>query len=106
VFTYSERPNTDAVNLPDKVSMDERHRRSEMLRNLSLKKKNSFYRQMIGKVFDVLWESEVKDGMMFGFTKNYVKVKIKYEPSLVNKITPVKIVDVEDLVAVGEIVKD
>ena len=43
---------------------------------------------------------------MLGITKNYVKVKIKYEPSLVNKITPVKIVDVEDLVAVGEIVKD
>ncbi len=105
VFTYSERPNTDAVNLPDKVPMDERHKRSEMLRNLGLKKKVAFYRQMVGKILDVLWEGEVKDGMMFGFTNNYVKVKARYEPSLVNEITSVKIVGVESLVAICEIIE-
>ncbi|CUU06208.1 threonylcarbamoyladenosine tRNA methylthiotransferase MtaB [Candidatus Thermokryptus mobilis] len=106
VFTYSERPNTDAINLPGKVPIEERHRRSEMLRNLGLKKKMVFYRQMIGKKFDVLWESEVKDGKMFGFTRNYVKVGIPYDQSLVNKIVPVKIVGVENLAAIGEIIVD
>jgi threonylcarbamoyladenosine tRNA methylthiotransferase MtaB len=104
VFTYSERPNTDAVNLPGKVSIEERHKRSEMLRNLGLRKKMAFYRQMVGKEFDVLWESEVKDGKMFGFTRNYVKVGVPYNPSLVNKIVPVKVVGVENLVAIGEII--
>jgi threonylcarbamoyladenosine tRNA methylthiotransferase MtaB len=104
VFTYSERPNTDAVNLPGKVPIEERHKRSEMLRNLGLKKKMAFYRQMVGKEFDVLWESEVKDGKMFGFTRNYVKVGVPYNPSLVNKIVPVKVVGVESLVAIGEII--
>jgi threonylcarbamoyladenosine tRNA methylthiotransferase MtaB len=104
VFTYSERPNTDAVNLPGKVPIEERHKRSEMLRNLGLRKKMAFYRQMVGKEFDVLWESEVKDGKMFGFTRNYVKVGVPYNPSLVNKIVPVKVVGVENLVAIGEIV--
>jgi len=104
VFTYSERPNTDAVNLLGKVPIEERHKRSEMLRNLGLKKKMAFYRQMVGKEFDVLWESEVKDGKMFGFTRNYVKVGVPYNPSLVNKIVPVKVVGVENLVAIGEII--
>lgn len=104
VFAYSERPNTDAVNLPDKVPIEERHKRSEMLRNLGLRKKMAFYRQMVGKEFDVLWESEVKDGKMFGFTRNYVKVGVPYNPSLVNKIVPVKVVGVENLVAIGEII--
>jgi threonylcarbamoyladenosine tRNA methylthiotransferase MtaB len=104
VFTYSERPNTDAVNLPGKVPIEEHHKRSEMLRNLGLRKKMAFYRQMVGKEFDVLWESEVKDGKMFGFTRNYVKVGVPYNPSLVNKIVPVKVVGVENLVAIGEII--
>jgi threonylcarbamoyladenosine tRNA methylthiotransferase MtaB len=104
VFTYSERPNTDAVNLPGKVPIEERHKRSEMLRNLGFRKKMAFYRQMVGKEFDVLWESEVKDGKMFGFTRNYVKVGVPYNPSLVNKIVPVKVVGVENLVAIGEII--
>jgi threonylcarbamoyladenosine tRNA methylthiotransferase MtaB len=104
VFTYSERPNTDAVNLPGKVPIEERHKRSEMLRNLGLRKKMAFYRQMVGKEFDVLWESEVKDGKMFGYTRNYVKVGVPYNPSLVNKIVPVKVVGVENLVAIGEII--
>lgn len=104
VFTYSERPNTDAVNLLGKVPIEERHKRSEMLRNLGLRKKMAFYRQMVGKEFDVLWESEVKDGKMFGFTRNYVKVGVPYNPSLVNKIVPVKVVGVENLVAIGEII--
>lgn len=103
VFTYSERPNTDAINLPGKVPVEERYRRSEMLRNLGLKKKNAFYRQMIGKTLNVLWESEVKNGMIFGFTENYVKVKTEYKPSLVNEIIPVKIIGVENLTAIGEI---
>lgn len=106
VFTYSERPNTDALNLQGKVPMDERHRRSEMLRNLGLKKKMDFYRKMLGKTLEVLWEAEFKDDMMFGFTGNYVKVKVKYDPLLVNKIIPTKIVGLENLTAIGEILNN
>lgn len=105
VFTYSERPNTDAINLPNKVPMDERHRRSEELRNLGLKKKYNFYRQMIGKTFDVLWEAEVKNDQIFGFTKNYIKVKTKYNPDLINQITSVKITGIENLAATCELIQ-
>ncbi|MEN3038804.1 MAG: tRNA (N(6)-L-threonylcarbamoyladenosine(37)-C(2))-methylthiotransferase MtaB, partial [Candidatus Kryptonium sp.] len=91
--------------LPDKVPIDERHRRSEELRNLGMKKKYNFYRQMIGKTFDVLWEAEVKNNEMFGFTRNYVKVKTKYNPDLINQITFVKITGIESLIATCELTK-
>ncbi len=85
VFPYSERENTLAPEMPGKVSIKERNRRADMLRILSEKKKRHFYEQNIGKEFNVLFEDDVKDGLMEGFTENYVRVVAKYDPVLVNE---------------------
>jgi len=84
VFTYSERPNTEAIDLPDPVPMKIRNKRSKMLRGLSVKKRRAFYESQIGKELTVLLEGENKHGLMYGFTENYVKVQTAYDPLLVN----------------------
>ena len=89
VFTYSERANTVATELEEIVPMKERSRRSRMLRNLSEKKKRLFYEQNIGKNATVLFEDDVQDGQMHGFTENYVRVTAKYDPILINELKPV-----------------
>ena len=86
VFTYSERPNTEAVQLKGIVPQAVRNKRSKMLRSLSVKKRRAFYESQLGKEKKVLFESENKEGMMYGFTENYVKVKAKYNPDWVNTI--------------------
>ncbi|MBS1658475.1 MAG: tRNA (N(6)-L-threonylcarbamoyladenosine(37)-C(2))-methylthiotransferase MtaB [Bacteroidetes bacterium] len=75
VFTYSERENTEAAYLANPVSKRVRHERNKMLRILSEKKKNAFYRSQLGSTKPVLFESKTEDGMTEGFTDNYVKVK-------------------------------
>lgn len=84
VFSYSERPNTEAVLMHEVVPMNVRNKRSKMLRGLSVKKRRAFYESQIGKTKTVLLESENKDGFMFGFTENYVKVKTPYKEELIN----------------------
>lgn len=86
VFTYSERENTEAANMPDVVPISERKKRNKMMRILSEKKKTAFYHSQIGKITDVLWEHEEKNGMMFGFTPNYVRVKKENNPLLYNTL--------------------
>lgn len=90
VFTYSERPNTKAIDLPDSVDTAERKRRNKMLRNLSDKKKNLFYNKMIGKNLDVLFESKDESGMIKGFSSNYVRVHNSYQDRLDNSLCIVK----------------
>lgn len=84
VFTYSERPNTEAIEIPYKVPMNERNNRSKMLHILSEKKKRAFYEQHINQTFRVLFEEDIEEGMMFGWTENYIRVKAAYDPLLVN----------------------
>src|ERR1700741_344988 len=79
VFTYSERTNTDAANMEGTVPYAERKKRNKMLRILSAKKLRHFYEQHIGKQHKVLFEQENKDGFMFGFTENYLKVKYPFD---------------------------
>ncbi|WP_425392365.1 tRNA (N(6)-L-threonylcarbamoyladenosine(37)-C(2))-methylthiotransferase MtaB [Ekhidna sp.] len=86
VFTYSERPNTKAVEMHGVVDQGERNKRSKMLRGLSEKKRRYFYEQQLGKTYEVLFEEDVKDGVMYGFTENYVRVAAKYDPILVNEV--------------------
>lgn len=95
VFTYSERDNTDAVKMEGVVPMDVRKKRNKMLRILSAKKLRHFYEQHAGTERKVLFEQENKDGFMFGFTDNYVKVKTPYEPSLSNNICHVKLTAID-----------
>lgn len=95
VFTYSERPDTKAIAIPGKVDAAERKRRNKMLRILSDKKKYAFYREMVGRELKVLFESENKEGFIYGFASNYVRVKHPFNSDLVNKFSFVQIRDVE-----------
>lgn len=102
VFSYSERPNTKALLLKEKINIEEKKRRSSMLRILSQKKKNEFYRKMIGKELSVLFESEAKDNLIFGFSSNYVRVKYPYNSDLANNFKIVKIKGVDDNICITE----
>ncbi|MBM7421518.1 MULTISPECIES: tRNA (N(6)-L-threonylcarbamoyladenosine(37)-C(2))-methylthiotransferase MtaB [Chryseobacterium] len=86
VFTYSERENTEAVGMQGVVPIPERKKRNKMLRILSEKKKMAFYQTQLGKTLPVLWEHENKDGKMYGFTENYVRVQKDFDQASVNQI--------------------
>ncbi|MDR3694971.1 tRNA (N(6)-L-threonylcarbamoyladenosine(37)-C(2))-methylthiotransferase MtaB [Mucilaginibacter sp.] len=89
VFTYSERENTLASEMEGVVPGSTRADRSKMLHILSDKKRRAFYGSQLNKTEEVLFEGDIKDGFMHGFTRNYVKVKTKYDPVLVNEIKSV-----------------
>lgn len=86
VFTYSERENTEAAEMEGVVPIPERKKRNKMLRILSEKKKMAFYQTQLGKTLPVLWEHENKEGKMFGFTENYVRVQKDFDQASVNQI--------------------
>lgn len=87
VFTYSERPGTPAAGIPESVPMNERHRRSMELQELSDRKKEAFYQANKGRKANVLWEADNEDGMMYGFTENYIRVGRKFDERYINEIT-------------------
>ena len=91
VFTYSERENTDAALMQGKVEMSVRKKRNKMLRILSAKKTRAFYEEHLGKTYPVLMEHENKNDFMFGFTPNYIKIKIPYNSSNFNTIINLKL---------------
>ena len=92
VFTYSERDNTEAIEYDGVVDQGERKRRNKMLRILSEKKRQAFYQSQLGSTQKVLWEHDNKDGKMFGFTENYVKVQTDFNLELVNQTQLVDLV--------------
>ncbi|KUO69506.1 MAG: tRNA (N(6)-L-threonylcarbamoyladenosine(37)-C(2))-methylthiotransferase MtaB [Lutibacter sp. BRH_c52] len=96
VFTYSERPNTEAVEMEGVVPQNVRNKRSKMLRGLSVKKRRVFYESQLGKNFTVLFESENKDGYIYGFTENYVKVKTPWNPELVNTLHEIILTEINE----------
>ena len=100
VFTYSERDDTPAKNMEGVVPGSQRADRSKMLHILSDKKRRAFYESQLGKEEEVLFEADQKEGFMHGFTSNYVKVKVKYDPVLVNELKRVKL---ETLLPEGEV---
>jgi len=106
VFTYSERPNTEAILMDNSVPITKRHERSKMLRILSEKKKRSFYEQHLGETRKVLMENDIKEGKMFGFTDNYIRVSYELDPSLINEIIEIKLVDLQQDLHVQGILKD
>lgn len=95
VFTYSERDNTEATQMQEVVPNDVRAKRSRMLRGLSAKKRNHFYRQHIGSERVVLFENENKKGYIYGFTENYIKVKTTWNPELANTLRRVKLTHID-----------
>ena len=97
VFTYSERPNTEASIMNGAVDKQTRHKRSKMLRALSIKKRRAFYESQLGKRFKVLFEGENKGGYIEGFTENYIKVRTPWNPSLVNNFYEVELKKIDEV---------
>lgn len=105
VFTYSEREGTPAAQIKEVVPHAVRTLRSKQLMALSEKKKNKFYIENAGTVRDVLFESDNDNGMMYGFTDNYIKVKTAFNAKLINQIIKVRLTELEkDGIFAGEIV--
>ncbi|MGL6038558.1 MAG: tRNA (N(6)-L-threonylcarbamoyladenosine(37)-C(2))-methylthiotransferase MtaB [Soonwooa sp.] len=96
VFTYSERENTEATDMDGVVPISERKKRNKMLRILSEKKKMAFYQTQLGKTLPVLWEHDNKNGFMYGFTENYVRVKKVFDINSVNQIEMLKLTKIDD----------
>ena len=96
VFTYSERANTLASTMADSIPIKTRQERSKMLRILSEKKRRSFYEENIGKEAEVLFENDVEEGRMEGFTENYIRVCTDYDPMLLNTTQRVQLTEVND----------
>lgn len=91
VFTYSERANTTALRIEEVVPMEARHERNKRLRILSTKKKRAFYEQHLGEIRPVLFEGGEYDGLMHGFTDNYIKVELPFDAKLVNAVHQVRL---------------
>ena len=93
VFSYSERPGTQALKIEHVVSPDEKHRRSQLLLALSDEKTKAFYERHIGREAVVLMEKSKAGTPMHGFTDNYVRVELPYDISLDNQLVRVRMGD-------------
>jgi threonylcarbamoyladenosine tRNA methylthiotransferase MtaB len=96
VFTYSERDNTLAAEMEGAVPLKTRKKRSKMLRGLSAKKRRAFYESQLGSTHEVLFEGENKEGYIYGFTENYVKIKFPWNPYLVNTLQQVTLTEIAE----------
>ncbi len=94
VFTYSERENTLAAEMPGCVAPKDRAQRSKMLHILSDKKRRKFYEENLGSESTVLFENDIENGMMHGFTENYIRVTARYDPVLINELKPVRLASI------------
>tara|TARA_Y100000589_G_scaffold80816_2_gene74713 strand:- start:9961 stop:11268 length:1308 start_codon:yes stop_codon:yes gene_type:complete len=106
VFTYSERINTTAIKLKNTVPIKIRKERSKQLHALSYKKKRKFYESNIGKHETVLFENENNEGMMYGYTSNYIKIKTPFKDELINTFKNVYLDSIDyDGIMKGKIIK-
>ena len=96
VFTYSERPNTLASEMGGVVKMEERKRRNKMLQILSEKKRRHFYNNHLHETRPVLFEVHRDATKMSGFTDNYIKIETAMDPTLINRLRPVKLNEIND----------
>ena len=92
VFTYSERPGTRALDIEPVVSQEEKHRRTRIMLGVSERKLEAFTRRYLSTVRPVLLEHPRADGVMAGFTDNYLRVVLDAPvPELSNTVVPVRI---------------
>jgi len=106
VFTYSERPNTLAINMDNVVPKNLRSERSKMLRTLSEKKRRYFYKQFLGETLNVLFEKDIEGGKIHGFTDNYIRVATDYSSDYINQIMKVKLTEIgANGIMNGELIK-
>ncbi len=104
VFTYSERPNTPAASYPNSIQPKGRFYRNEKLRILSTKKRFQFYSQLVGKKLDVLYETNIKNGFVSGFSTNYIRIKTKATEGLFNRVVQTLIKNVNKDYCEGDVV--
>ncbi len=97
VFSYSERRDTLAIELPDSVDVRKRKFRSQVLRNLSNKKRFDFYSKYIGTEHEVLFETIKDAGVIEGYTRNYIRVKTQYTSGIDNTIRKVKLIETDSV---------
>lgn len=95
VFSYSERPNTPAAEMKNQVSKTIKNKRSKMLRGLSAKKRHAFYESQLQKTKTILFEAENKEGYIQGFTENYVKVRVPWDPALQNQTRSATLAEID-----------
>jgi len=95
VFTYSERANTTAIKLGESVPMEKRKERSRQLHILSEKKKRAFYQQNLNTTRSILFEHTQDNGMMTGFTENYIKVKMPYNQEMTNTFQQIELTEID-----------
>ena len=91
IFPFSERPGTPAVDMPNKVPSYISTQRVARLEELSNALHYDFCAQGVGKEMDVLFESTMRGGMMYGYTGNYIRVKAPYRRDLINRVCRVKL---------------
>lgn len=96
VFTYSERENTIAATMPNPVPVPVRNERSRMLHILSDKKRRSFYESNLGLRRTILFEKDIDNGLIHGFTENYIRVGVSMDEGLVNQIREVALQSITD----------
>ena len=96
VFTYSERDNTEAVGLNNVVPSSIRSKRSKLLRALSVRLKRKFYMSQLGTIKNVLFEPENRNGFIYGFSNNYVRIKTPWRSSIKDKIIPFELQNISD----------
>lgn len=97
VFTYSERANTPAAEMEGAIDMNKRRKRNAMLRHLSEEKKKNFYLEHIGETRSVLLESGKEEGILSGWTDNYIKLDVEGANTEVNFLKNIEI-SVDNLV--------
>lgn len=103
VFSYSERPSTEAVKLPGKVPVDMAKKRTGKLRELGERKKNDFMKKAVGTKVNVLFEHTANDNLMKGFSDNYIRVAAPFNEQYINNIVRVKLSDMREGFCYGEI---
>ena len=96
VFTYSERENTPAIDMDGVVSKSDRADRSKQLRILSNKLQRSFYEKYLDTEHTALFEQENKNGYLFGFTDNYIKIKIPFQSAIRRTKKQVNLTAIDD----------
>jgi threonylcarbamoyladenosine tRNA methylthiotransferase MtaB len=96
VFTYSERENTMAVKMPNQVPLGVRKERSKIMHQLAEEKQLIFQLQHLNTVRKVLFEAQQNGNVMYGFTDNYIKVEVPFNPELINDTKNVLLVSLTD----------
>ncbi|MGB0883515.1 MAG: tRNA (N(6)-L-threonylcarbamoyladenosine(37)-C(2))-methylthiotransferase MtaB [Flavobacteriales bacterium] len=96
VFSYSQRANTEADVMENQIPKALKNKRSKMMRILSAKKRRAFYESQLNSKHPVLFEHDNHDGFIYGFTDNYVKVKMDYDPGFRNQVLKVELLSIDD----------